>query len=157
MMACTATSVAGSETHLLLDQEASVDDRELLKALERHWETSGEDEDAAHEIYHDDAVLEFPQSGERFEGVANFKAWRSQYPADLKFHICKITQRDDFVVAENLISYNGEPWMFSVSLLYFTGKQVAHERIYIAEGWEAPEWRAQWRSATPADPPVEAP
>jgi hypothetical protein len=134
-----------------------MDDTKLLKALERHWETSGKDEDAAHEIYHDDAVLEFPQSGERFEGVASFKAWRSQYPADLKFHTRKITHRDDFVVAENLISYAGEPWMFSISLLYFRGDQVAHERIYIMEGWEAPESRAHLRSATPADPPVEAP
>lgn len=134
-----------------------MDDTKLLKALERHWETSGKDEDAAHEIYHDDAVLEFPQSGERFEGVQNFKTWRNQYPADLTFHIRKITRRDDFVVAENLISYDGGPWMFTVSLMYFNGDKVAHERIYITEGWEAPEWRASWRSATPADPPVEAP
>ena len=35
----------------------------------------------AHEIYHEDVVLEFPQSGERFEGVANFNEWRSKYPA----------------------------------------------------------------------------
>ncbi|WP_143111449.1 hypothetical protein [Arthrobacter sp. ov118] len=42
-------------------------------------EDSGKDEDIAHEIYHDDAVLEFPQSGERFEGVENFREWRRQY------------------------------------------------------------------------------
>src|SRR3712207_8856359 len=45
---------------------------------------SGKDEDIAHEIYHDHAVLEFPQSGERFEGVENFREWRRQYPAKLK-------------------------------------------------------------------------
>lgn len=134
-----------------------MDDTKLLKALKRHWEAGGKDEDVVHEIYHDDAVLEFPQSGERFEGVENFKAWRKQYPVDLKFHTRKITHRDDFVVAENLISYDGEPWRFSVSLLYFRGDLVALERIYISEGWEAPEWRAPWRSAAPADPPVEAP
>jgi hypothetical protein len=32
-------------------------------------------------MYDDDAVLEFPQSGERFEGVANIREWRSRYPA----------------------------------------------------------------------------
>ena len=134
-----------------------MDDTKLLADLERHWEAGGKDEDVVHEIYRDDAVLEFPQSGERFEGVENFKAWRKQYPVALKFHTRKITHRDDFVVAENLISYNGESWRFSVSLLYFKGDLVALERIYISEGWEAPEWRAPWRSATPADPPVEAP
>jgi hypothetical protein len=30
---------------------------------------------------------------------------------------------------------------------------VARARIYVMEGFEAPEWRAPWRSATPADPP----
>jgi hypothetical protein len=134
-----------------------MDDTEVRKALERHWEAGGTDQDVAHEIYHDDAVLEFPQSGERFEGVENFKSWRSQYPADLKFRIRKITRRDDLVVAENLISYNGEPWMFTISLMYFKGDQVAHERIYIMDGWEAPDWRAPWRSETPADPPGDAP
>ena len=41
------------------------------------------------------------------------------------------------MVAENLISYDGEPWMFTVNLLEFRGDRVAHERIYIMEGWEA--------------------
>ena len=53
-----------------------LDDVTLQEALERHWEHSGKDEDISHEIYHDDAVLEFPQSGERFEGVENFREWR---------------------------------------------------------------------------------
>ena len=75
------------------------------------------DEDLAHEIYHDEAVLEFPQSGERFEGVENFREWRRKYPADLKFHLRRITHREDLVVTEYLISYNGAPWMFTVSIM----------------------------------------
>ena len=39
--------------------------------IQRYWEQTGADSDATHAIYHDDAVLEFPQSGERFEGVPN--------------------------------------------------------------------------------------
>jgi hypothetical protein len=39
--------------------------------LEQHF-TSG-DPDLSHAIYHDDAVLEFPQSGVRFEGVENLR------------------------------------------------------------------------------------
>ena len=49
-----------------------LDEAELLQTVRQHWEYPGEDEDLAHEIYGDDAVLEFPQSGERFEGVQNF-------------------------------------------------------------------------------------
>ena len=135
----------------------NMDDEVLRTALERHWAAGGKDADIEQEIYHDDAVLEFPQSGERFEGVPNFKEWRRQYPAELEFHIRRITRRDDLVVAENLISYNGAPWMFTVNLMNFRGDKVAHERIYIMEGWEAAEWRAPWRASEPADPPPPDP
>jgi hypothetical protein len=134
-----------------------LDDAELRQALERHWQYAGRDEDVAHEIYHDDAVLEFPQSGERFEGVPNFKQWRQQYPAQVSFHIRRITHRGDLVVAENLISYEGAPWMFTVAVMEFRGDKVSRERIYIMDGWEAAEARAPWRSAVPADPPPPPP
>ena len=134
-----------------------LDEKELLVALRRHWEYEGKDYDISHEIYHDDAVLEFPQSGERFEGVENFITWRKQYPATIKFHIRRITHREDLVVVENLISYDGNPWMYTVNLLEFRGDKVAHERIYIMDGWEAAEWRAPWRAETPADPPPPPP
>ena len=135
----------------MLDEDA------LLAELKRHWDYSGKDEDVASEIYADDAVLEFPQSGERFEGVQNFREWRRQYPAELKFHTRRITHRDDLVVVENLISYNGSPWMYTVNILEFRGDRVAHERIYIMEPWEPAEWRAPWRAETPADGPIPSP
>ena len=102
-------------------------------------------------------MLEFPQSGERFEGVENFREWRRQYPAALKFHNRRITHRDDLVVVENLISYDGQPWTFIVNVMEFRDDRVAHERIYIMDGWEAAEWREPWRSATRADPPFPEP
>lgn len=135
-----------------------LDGTDLLHALRLHWEYSGKDEDIANEIYADDAVLEFPQSGERFEGVENFREWRREYGGRLKFHTRRVTHRADLVVVENLISYDGAPWMYTVSLMEFRDNQVAHERIYIMDGWDAPEWRAPWRaerSADPAPPPVE--
>ena len=83
--------------------------------LERHWQYAGTNQDIAHEIYHDDAVLEFPQSGERFVGVDNFREWRRQYPTALAFEIRNIRGRDDLWVAENSISYDGGPWNLTVS------------------------------------------
>jgi hypothetical protein len=125
---------------------------ELRARLERHWEYSGKDEDIAHEVYADDAVLEFPQGGERYEGVENFREWRRQYPADLAFKIRRLDRWGDLVVAENLISYNDAPPMYTVNLIELNADdKIAHERIYIMEGWDAPEWRAPWRSETPAD------
>jgi SnoaL-like domain len=122
--------------------------------LWKHEEYLGKgDTDRAHEIYHDDAVLEFPQSGERFEGVANFREWRRRYPADLRFRIRRITARDDLAVVVCSIRYNGGPWQYGVQLLEFRDDTVAHERIHVMDGWPAPEWQAPWRADTPADPP----
>ena len=79
-------------------------------------------------IYHDDAVLEFPQSGERLEGVQNSRDWRRQYPAKLEFHLRRINHRGDLVVTEYMISHNGAPWLFTVSIMEFEDDRVAHER-----------------------------
>lgn len=91
----------------------------MRRLLERHWEFAGSDQDIAHEIYHDDAILEFPQSGERFIGKEKFKT--------------------------NLISYDGAPWMFTVSILQFRGDKVEREYLYIMDGFDAPDWRAPYR------------
>ena len=128
-------------------QSDRMDEEEVRAKLVRHWEYGGSDQDIAHEIYHDDAVLEFPQSGERFVGVENFREWRRIYPASLAFEIRNIRGRDDLWVAENSISYNGGPWNLTVSILEFRGDKVASESIYITQPWEPPEWRAPWRAS----------
>jgi ketosteroid isomerase-like protein len=126
----------------------------MLERVRQHWEYIAKDIDRSHAMYHEDAVLEFPQSGERFEGLSTFKEWRSQYPATLRFRIRRMTAREDLVVVECSISYDDGPWQFGVQLLDFRDDKVIRERIYVMEGWDAPEWRAPWRADTPADPPA---
>jgi hypothetical protein len=121
-----------------------VNESAIRDALIEHWKYAGIDEIKSSEIYHDDAVLEFPQSGERFVGVDNFRTWRAKYPANLDFRIRRITHDRSLWVVENLISYDGGPWMFTVSILEFREEKVAHERIYIMDGWDAADSRAQW-------------
>src|SRR5829696_8497814 len=107
-----------------------LDEKDLMLALKRHWDYSGRDEDITHEIYHEDAVLEFPQSGERFEGVANFKEWRSQYPASVTLEMHDLRGRGDLWVVEGSISYDGGPAQPAVNVLEFRGDKVARETIY---------------------------
>lgn len=106
-----------------------VDRSVLLDKVRLYFEYPGADVDRAHDIYHDDAVLEFPQSGERFDGVNNFTEWRRQYPADVRYHIGRITARDDLVVVELSVSYDDGPPHFGVQILEFRGGKVAHERV----------------------------
>jgi hypothetical protein len=110
--------------------------------LEQHVESG------SHAMYHDDAVLEFPQSGERFVGVENMREWRSNYPASTDVEFREIRGRGDFWIAEISISYDEDRRSYGVSILEFRGDKIARESIYVAEGWDPPEWRAEWR-ATP--------
>lgn len=124
-----------------------MDDAERRAQIRRYLDCSGTDQDIAHEIYHDDAVLEFPQSGERFEGVENFREWRRQYPAAVAFELRDLRGTGDLWVAELSLSYDGGPSQSGVTILEFRGDQVGRETIYVCEPWEAPEWRAPWRAA----------
>lgn len=125
-------------------------DRQAVLATVRHYLYSA-DREGAHAIYHEDAVLEFPQSGERFEGVDNFRPWRVRYPAKVEFELDRLRGRDDFWVAEVRNRYDGGRWNYGVTILEFRGDKVAHETIYGGEAWEAPQWRAAWRAAPPRE------
>ncbi len=124
-----------------------MDEATLLAALRRYWEYAATDQEKAHEMYHDDAVLEFPQSQERFEGKANFIAWRKIYPASVEAKIKRIRGQGDFWVVEISIRYDGGARNYGCSILEFRGEKIARETIYFGEGWEAPGWRAAWRAA----------
>jgi ketosteroid isomerase-like protein len=124
-----------------------VDEATVRAMLEQHFEYGRSDPDKAHDMYTEDAVLEFPQSGERFEGVENFREWRSSYPAETSFEFREVRGQGDHWVAEISISYDQGPANFGVSILELQGNKIARESIYVAEGFEPPEWRAQWRSA----------
>jgi hypothetical protein len=124
-----------------------MDAETVREMLERHFEYAGSDPDAAHDMYHEDAVLEFPQSGERFVGVENLREWRSRYPAETTVEFREVRGREDVWIAEISISYDDGPAMFGVSIIELRGDKIARESIYVAEGFEAPKWRAPWTSA----------
>ena len=114
--------------------------------LQQHFDNAPSDPELAHAMYTEGAVLEFPQSGERFTGVENFREWRSNYPANTSFEFQRVRGRDDLWVVELTVTYDGGPPNFGLSILELRGEKIARESIYIAEGFEAPEWRAQWRA-----------
>ena len=127
----------------------TVDER-IRAAIVSYLEHNGKDQDRSHEIYAEDAVLEFPQSGERFVGKRNFLEWRRAYPADVEFAVRRIRGGGNLWVAEVSVRYDGGEWQFGVSILEFRDGSVVHETIYGAPVWEAPDWRAPWRAAEPA-------
>ncbi|MGI8798951.1 MAG: hypothetical protein ACR2GE_06605, partial [Pseudonocardia sp.] len=63
------------------------------------------------------------------------------------YDLRRIRGRDDLWVIELVATYDDGPLNYGVAIYEFRGDKVSHESIYVAEGWEAPEWRAQWRAA----------
>ena len=126
-----------------------MDDAAIRRALVEQFQ-DGRDLDATHAIYHDDAVLEFPQSGERFVGKENFLTWRKQYPAVVDYRIRRITGHGDLWVVELLASYNGGPPKLGLGMMQFQGDKIAREVVYVMDGFDAAGWRSEW--ATLFDP-----
>ena len=110
----------------------------------------------ASEIYADEAVLEFPQGGERIRGKTNIIAMRSAYPARLDFQMHRTIGRQELWVNEYTIRYDGKP-VHVVGIMEFRDGKVVRERIYFGEPWEPPAWRAQWvERMEPDAPPASA-
>src|SRR4051794_5778817 len=94
-------------------------------------------------IYAEDAVLEWPQGGERLRGRANIIAFRSTYPARQRFELHRTTGCHDLWVNEYTIRYDDRAVMV-VGIMEFRDEKVVRERIYFGDPWEPPAWRAQW-------------
>ena len=119
-------------------------DQEIRVALDQHWAASdANDFETEHRIYHDDAVLEYPQSGERIRGRSNIQAQRSTQPSKKRFSVRRIVGGGDLWVTEFILTYAGKP-SYTVSIMEFKGDKVARETQYFADPFEAASWRAQW-------------
>ena len=118
-------------------------DQEIRAALDRHWAASdANDFETEHQIYTDDAVLDYPQSGERTRGRANIEKQRSIQPNKKRFTVRRIVGSGDIWVTEFILMYDAKP-SYTVSIMEFVGLRVAHETQYFADPFPAPAFRAQ--------------
>jgi hypothetical protein len=124
--------------------EPSAQEEVIRAALDQHWAASdASDFETEHRIYHEDAVLEYPQSGERTRGRRNIQNQRSGQPNKKRFSVRRIIGRGDLWVTEFILTYDGKP-SYTVSIMEFSGDKVARETQYFADPFEAPSSRAQW-------------
>lgn len=117
---------------------------EIRAALERHWAASDASNfEAEHEIYRDDAVLEYPQSGERIRGRRNIQAARAAQPNFKRFTVRRIVGAADLWVTEFILTYDGQP-SHSVSIMEFKDGKVARETQYFGDAFAPGPSRARW-------------
>ena len=119
-------------------------DDDVRAALQRHWEASdANDFDTEHEIYRDDALLEYPQSGERIRGRQHIQASREAQPNMKRFTVRRLLGGGDLWISELVLTYDAEPF-YVVSVMEFQGDKVIRETQYFGEPFAPGPSRAQW-------------
>ena len=119
-----------------------MDDRAIRAALQRHWEASdASDFEVEHEIYREDAVLDYPQSGERIRGRRNIQESRTVQPNRKRFAVRRMIGRGDLWVTEFVLTYDGVP-SYAVSIMEFRDELVARETQYFADRFDPAPSRA---------------
>jgi ketosteroid isomerase-like protein len=125
------------------EQCSGVREQAIRAALDQHWAASdANDFETEHLIYHEDAVLEYPQSGERTRGRRNILKQRASQPNKKRFTVRRIIGSGDLWITELILTYDGKP-SYTVSIMEFKGEKVARETQYFADPFVAPAWRAQ--------------
>ena len=119
-------------------------DHAIREALNRHWAASDSGDFATeHDIYHEDAVLDYPQSRERILGRRNIQLTRTVQPNKKHFVVHRILGSGDLWITELVMTYDGQPF-YTVSIMEFRGVKVAHETQYFAGPFEAAQSRKKW-------------
>lgn len=101
------------------------------------------------EVFHEDAVMEWPASREQVVGAANRRAVYSHMPVLPKVSNRHVYGSGDLWVAEATLTYDSKPFA-AVLIFQLRDGKIATEVGYWAEPFDAPEWRSPW--VTPLDP-----
>lgn len=119
-----------------------MDDQMMIAALELHWNASDAgDFETEHAIYREDAVLDYPQSGERIRGRDNIRESRYVQLSKKRFKVRRIIGSGDLWITEFVLTYDDTP-SYVVSIMEFRDGLVAHETQYFAERFEPGASRA---------------
>ncbi|MDI4231442.1 nuclear transport factor 2 family protein [Bradyrhizobium sp. Arg237L] len=119
-----------------------MDDRTIVAELQRHWNASdANDFETEHDIYREDAVLDYPQSGERIHGRRNIQESRFVQPNKKRFSVRRIVGGGDLWVSEFVLTYDGVP-SYVVSIMEFREGLVAHETQYFGDRFDPAPSRA---------------
>jgi len=95
------------------------------------------------ELFHDDAVMHWPQSGEIVRGAENRRGIYNAFPQLPTITLRRLLSGGNLVTAEALLDYDG-PQYETVFIFEFRDGRIAKETAYWSESFEPPDWRAQW-------------
>ena len=119
-------------------------DDDVRAALLNHWTASdANDFVTEHQIYRADAVLEYPQSGERIRGRHDIQASREAQPSTKRFTVRRMLGGGDLWISELVLTYDGHP-SYVVSIMEVEDGKVVRETQYFGEAFDPGPSRVQW-------------
>ncbi len=126
-----------------------------------------QDWDRLTEVFHDDAVLEFPQSRERFRGIANIRGQFENYPAldpggselneiiggtvyalTPSYTVIGIDGSGGKGTAVIRVHYPDDTWWWALNLYEVVDGRIKRSRTFFAQDFDAPDWRAPYREGS---------
>lgn len=114
--------------------------------LEAFWAAIGQnDMRAAGALLHDDYVLDWPQSGERVVGRANFVALNEAYPAHgpWRTHVSALVAEGLRVVSDVTVT-DGTLTARAITFSEVRDGLIARQTEFWPEPFEAAAWRSRW-------------
>ena len=105
---------------------------------------NAKDVDGMDDVFHEDAVMEWPQSNERIVGGENRRGVYRAFPGLPTITPRRMTGDDDLVVAEATLDYGEGAVYQCVFIFELRDGKIAKETAYWAQPFPAPGWRARW-------------
>jgi ketosteroid isomerase-like protein len=96
------------------------------------------------DLFHEDAVMDWPQSGERIVGGDNRRGVYRAFPKLPTITPRRIVGEGDLWVVEATLDYGDEAEYQAVFIFELRDGRIAKETAYWSLPFEAPEWREQW-------------
>jgi len=104
----------------------------------------GGDVSVMDEVFHDDALMDWPQFSERIRGAENRRHVYANIPTLPRIVTRRIFGEEDLWIAEATLDY-GDGASFSAVLIFeFRDEKIARETAYWATPAPPAEWRAAW-------------
>jgi ketosteroid isomerase-like protein len=102
------------------------------------------DVDGMDAVFHEDAVMEWPQSGERIVGGDNRRGVYRSFPQLPKITPRRIVGEGDVWVAEATLDYGDGAEYQTVFVFELRDGKISKETAYWSQPFPAPEWRSAW-------------
>jgi hypothetical protein len=102
------------------------------------------DVDGATAAMADDAIIEWPQSGERVVGRQACSLVYKNYPGGSPtYELRRLSGGGDLFVVEALGRY-GADTSYTTAIVEFREGKIVRQTEYFGSPFEAPAWRSQW-------------